>query len=368
VKTIIRGRLQIHPSKLLWIYLFLITMAELITSIVSPQLGLIMHALLLVTFMVHGAIWQHNSVGQFVLGLTLAPLIRLLSLSMPLLNFPQAAWYPLVSIPLLIALWLIVRQMSIPRQALGLRMGYLPLQVLLVSVGVSLGFIEHQILQPQPVVSSLTWQALVLPALSLAFFTGFTEEIIFRGLLQALVLPSLGRAGFIYVALLFAALHIGYLSVVDVLFVFVVGVLFAYIVHWGSSILGATLAHGLTNVILFLIMPYLSQHPDDSLNTIMPWVLWSSVPISIVTIALVWLQSLKQRQAVQTDVSPATIRTLRREHGLTYASLAQYTGIPTRKLAAIERGLQPLEAEHRAAIARALDTLIVLPAVPKSER
>ena len=362
------SRFQPHLSWLPWVYLLLITLAEVITAVASPQLGLMMHALLLVLFTVHGAIGQRTSLGAFALALSLAPLIRLLSLSMPLLRFPQIAWYPLVSIPLLIALWLIVRQTGISRQALGIRLGYLPLQLLLVSVGISLGVIEYLILQPQPVVKSLSWQELLLPVLSLLIFTGFTEEIIFRGLLQALALRTLERAPFIYVALLFAVLHVGYLSLVDVLFVFAVGVLFAYIVHWGGSILGATLAHGLTNVVLFLIMPYLTQHPGDPINMLMPWVVWLGVPISVVTILLVWLRSIKTRRIAQIKVSPATIRALRREHGLSYATLARRTGISTQTLAAIEHGLQPLEAKQQTAIAQALDSLNVLQAAPESNR
>jgi hypothetical protein len=362
------SRFQIDPSWLLWAYLLLITLAEVITAVASPRLGLMMHALLLVTFTVHGAIGLRTSLGQFALALTLAPLIRLLSLSMPLLSFPQVAWYPLVSIPLLIALWLIVRRIGISRQALGLRLGYLPLQLMLISVGVSLGVLEYRILQPQPVVKSLVWQELLLPSLSLLIFTGFTEEIIFRGLLQTLALRTLNRAPFVYVALLFAVLHIGYLSLVDVIFVFSVGVLFAYIVYWGGSIFGVTLAHGLTNMILFLIMPYLTQHPGDPLNLVKPWGVWIGVPIGIVTIMLVWLRSIKTRQIAQAGVSPATIRALRREHGLSYVALAERTGIPTRKLAAIEHGLQPLEADQRAAIAQALDTLLTVPATTESNR
>ena len=40
---------------------------------------------------------------KLALALTLAPLIRILSLALPLARFPQAAWYPLVALPLLLA-------------------------------------------------------------------------------------------------------------------------------------------------------------------------------------------------------------------------------------------------------------------------
>lgn len=349
--------LTIHSHWLLWLYLLLITLAELVTSVIDPQLGLILHALLLLGFMVHGAVAHRTNVGRFALALTLAPLIRMLSVSLPLLSFPQMAWYPIVSIPLLIAMWLIVRQIGLPRQALGLNRGNLALELLLASIGVGLGVIEYVILRPQATVNSLSWSTLLLPALSLLIFTGFTEEVIFRGLFQSLARPTLGRAAFVYVALLFAVLHVGYLSIVDVLFVFAVGLLFAYIVHWSGSILGVTLAHGLTNILLFLIMPYLELHPSAAIDRVGPWLLWGSVGVSVITVALLKWRAAKNPPAVHIAISPATLRELRRAHGLSYASLAQRTGIPSRKLAAIEHGLHPLQPEHQQAIALALPLL-----------
>lgn len=355
--TISLRRLTLQSPWLLWLYLLLITLAELVTSMIDPQLGLILHALLLIGFMVHGAIAHRTSVGQFALALTLAPLIRMLSVSLPLLSFPQMAWYPIVSIPLLIAMWLIVRQIGLPRQALGLNRGNLALELPLAGIGIGLGVIEYVILRPQASVNSLSWSTLLLPALSLLIFTGFTEEVIFRGLLQTLARPTLGRAAFVYVALLFAVLHVGYLSIVDVLFVFAVGLLFAYIVHWSGSILGVTLAHGLTNILLFLIMPYLELHPSATSDRIGPWLLWGSVGVSLITVVLLKLRFAKTPAQAPVAISPATIRALRRAYGLSYASLAQRTGIPSRKLAAIEHGLQPLQPEHQQAIALVLPLL-----------
>jgi membrane protease YdiL (CAAX protease family) len=63
--------------------------------------------------------------------------------------------------------------------------------------------------------------------------------------------------GILYVAALFAVLHFGYRSVLDVLFVFGVGGLFGWIVARTGSLVGVTLAHGLTNIMLFLVMPFL---------------------------------------------------------------------------------------------------------------
>ena len=289
-------RFSDRSSWLLWSYLAFITLAELVTSIVSPQGGLILHVLILVALTLHGAFAPEHHAGRLALALTLAPLIRLLSLSMPLLSFPQMAWYPVVSIPLLIAMWIVVRQLGVKRHELGLQPGTLPIQLMLIGSGIGLGVTEYVILQPKVLLVELTWQSLWLPALSLIIFTGFTEEVIFRGLLQTLALPALGRWSLLYVSLLFGVLHVGYLSTFDVIFVSAVGLLFAYLVHWGRSILGVTLAHGLTNIMLFLIMPYVTQHPDNPLAELMPWIVAGSTIMALCGFAcLLWLAG-SQRQ------------------------------------------------------------------------
>src|SRR5438105_1502424 len=85
---------------LLWAYLLLITVAELVTSLVQPRTGLILHGFALAGVIIYGSFTPSSKVRSLALALSLAPLIRLLSLSLPLLRFPQTAWYPIVSTPL----------------------------------------------------------------------------------------------------------------------------------------------------------------------------------------------------------------------------------------------------------------------------
>jgi uncharacterized protein len=164
---------------------------------------------------------------------------------------------------------MICRQTEISRQDLGLRRGSLSLNLLLMGGGLLLGAVEYIILRPQPLDTIVSWQGALLAVLSLTLFTGFVEELIFRGLLQSLAQQALGQWALVYVSLLFGVLHIGYLSVIDVLFVTAVGLLFAQIARWCGSITGLTLAHGLTNVTMFLIMPAVA----GSLAAVAPWMI-----------------------------------------------------------------------------------------------
>ncbi|MBK9944783.1 MAG: CPBP family intramembrane metalloprotease [Kouleothrix sp.] len=352
--TTTQHRTARRPLFLLWGVLLLITMAELLTSVVSAQGGLLAHALLLVGLTLYGASGTLDENRKLALALTLAPLIRLLSLSLPLTRFPQIAWYPIVAVPLFLAAWVVIRLLGISRQTLGLRVGSLPQQIMLIGGGLGLGAIEYAILKPAPLVSSLTPGSLWLPALSLIVCTGFSEELIFRGLLQQVAAPALGRWALMYVALLFAVLHIGYLSLADVAFVFAVGLLFGYIVRWGGSILGVSLAHGLTNITLFLILPYLARNPG-ALAGVMPWAITIGSGLAILAIYMLLLRASITRVAVAPYApTSAGLRELRHTAGLTYTDLAQRTGLPARLLAEIEHGLRLPQPDQVQLISRAL--------------
>lgn len=247
-----------RPGLIAAAYLAWLTAAELISSLGEPRLGLLLHAGLLIALIYHAARDLNDPLHQLLLTLAFAPLIRLMSFSLPLASFPQVAWYFIVSLPLFVAAYLVMRVLGYSRRDVGLRVGSLPLQLLIALTGLTFGFVEYRILAPAPLAAAFTWQDLWLPALILLVSTGFLEELIFRGLMQHAAEQALGQvASILYVSLVFAVLHVGYKSVLDVVFVFVVALFFGWVVARTRSLLGVTLAHGLTNTMLFLVMPYL---------------------------------------------------------------------------------------------------------------
>jgi LysM repeat protein len=144
---------------------------------------------------------------------------------------------------------------------IGLTYRHWPLQLLVGLTGVFLGYIEYLILKPAPLIPELDLGQVWIPALILLIFTGFLEELIFRGMMQYASLRSLGRIGIYFVAVVFAVLHLGYHSAVDVLFVLLVALFFGWVTFRTGSILGVSLAHGLTNIGLYLILPFILVTP-----------------------------------------------------------------------------------------------------------
>ena len=239
-------------------YLCVLAVAELATTFADPRIGMGIHTALLTVIVLQASLDDNDTPRGFLLALSLTPLVRILSLSLPLQDVELQYWYAAVAVPLLIATVVVARMIGLGRRELGLTSGHLPTQLLIGSSGIALGGVEYLILSPEPLIAEFSWVAILVPALILLVGTGFMEELLFRGLLQSTAGEALGaRFAVWYVAVVFAILHIGYESVLDVVFVFAVALFFGWIVMKTRSILGVTLSHGITNIGLFLFFPFI---------------------------------------------------------------------------------------------------------------
>ena len=238
------------------IYLMAVTVNELLATLYAPRWGLALHGSLLLIMLLHTAMIWEQPLRDLLLTLAFAPLIRMVSLTLPLIHFPLVYWYLLTSIPLFAAVYIAMRTLRYDGADVGMTVRRWWLQLPLALIGLGFGLTEYGILKPQPLAATFTLRDIWLPALILLVSTGFAEEIIFRGLMQRAARDVLGEFSVTYVSLLFAVLHVGYKSVTDVIFVFGVAIVFGYITERTRSIFGVSLAHGLTNIVLFLVGPF----------------------------------------------------------------------------------------------------------------
>ncbi len=257
-KPLAAGLSGIGIAVFLGLYLLGITSAELVTTYRSHLLGQAYHGVLLILILLFAIFNSGSKHRTLLMALGLAPLIRLISLSMPQLNINYVGGYVLTGIVLLIAALVVYHLAGYKPVQIGLAFGkYRPLQLVIGVAGLGLGLIEYLILRPEPLVSSFRLQSILLPALVLFIFPAFIEELIFRGLLQRASAGIYKKAGLIYISLLFSVLHIGYKSWLDLIFVFLVGLVFSLVVEKTRSLIGVTLAHGLAVISLFLVFPFL---------------------------------------------------------------------------------------------------------------
>ncbi|TLZ78230.1 MAG: CPBP family intramembrane metalloprotease [Methanobacteriota archaeon] len=244
------------------------------------SIGLSIHILLVFTLMFLSVVIQPKdaTLSPLLVAASLASLVRVFSLAVPRYNFlglvPTAAfpdpvtnplntipWLALVSVPLLVSVAAVAYVQRLRPRDLGLALHRWPeivQQTAIALTGIALGLVEFFILRPDAWIESLTVSSVVIGGLVIFFATGFSEELIFRAILLKRAVDGLGRrGGLLYVTAIFASLHIFFLSGVDLVFVFAVGLFYGFIVLRTRNLWGVILSHSLGNVILYLVAPFL---------------------------------------------------------------------------------------------------------------
>lgn len=241
------------------LYLVAIGAAETTTTYFSPILGVSIHLLLLGGLVIQAGMTQTATNRGFLVALCLAPIIRIVSLSTPLDWLPAIWWYAAISVPLAASSFVVMRVVPLNLDDINFRwprLRHVPLTTVVVVSGVAIGLVEYLILDPRPIVGSLGTYNLVMVSMIYLIATGLIEEVMFRGIIQTVAIRAFGVIpAVLFVSILFGVLHTGHRSWLDVAFVAVVGFYFSLIVIRTKSLLGVTLAHGCTNVVLFAVLP-----------------------------------------------------------------------------------------------------------------
>jgi len=280
---------KISNGQYLIMYLILVALAEITVTYVSPQAGIFFHIIILCLLFIHSGFINKEKMSidklqsffikdkkkpsslvqilgdkrvkltSILLALTLVPLIRILSLVMPLSHFPRIQWFIIIGVAVYLAFFILLYQQKINIKECGLRFPskkHIPIEVGIILLGIPLGFAEYFILRPAPFIDSFSIENLIVAVLILFIATGLMEELIFRGLLQKKSIDILGVwPGILFITLIFAVLHIGNLSFLDVLLVFCIGGLYAVVVKTTKTVIGVSISHTIVNVFLFIICP-----------------------------------------------------------------------------------------------------------------
>ncbi len=227
-------------------------------------LGMVIHIATLFALMGHAAIVTARgakSLAGLLVALSAVPLIRIFSLSVPLFRFTIVQWLLIISLPLLVVSFSLMRVLGLSPAEVGLarpRLRAIPLQVMVALAGVPLGLVEYLILRPgQAWIPDLRLVSLLLGVLAITLSSGLAEELIFRGVLLRKAEEAVGsRGGVLTVTAVYAAMHIGFLSPVDLAYVFGVGLFFGVVVLRSRNLYGVIASHSLANVVLYLFAPF----------------------------------------------------------------------------------------------------------------
>lgn len=231
----------------------LIAIAEVLIFFGHLSAAVTIHAINLIV-LVLSAGYTENEVYPVLM---LLPLFRLLNLAMPVFFNLTLYSFPLVYAPMFIPIYLIMKNKSISHEQLGLTLRgihyYIPFGI---AVGILLGWGEYRVLRPQVLTPSVGIEGLLELSVVMIFFVGFVEEFVFRSALQTVASERLGRIqGLLLASFLFGFMHGGYHLTAEILFTSCAGLVFGIMFLKTASLPLIALAHGVTNISLFLIVP-----------------------------------------------------------------------------------------------------------------
>ena len=105
------------------------------------------------------------------------PIIRIIGLSIPLMQIQPLYWFPVVAVPLFAALYTIMKNQGLTRKHIGLIWGNKKFQFLIALTGIILGKTEYIILKPKPLISALNPVTLILASIILIISTGLARNL-----------------------------------------------------------------------------------------------------------------------------------------------------------------------------------------------
>ena len=252
--------------KVALLYLLGITAAEVLLSLVESPLGVLFYTIILIALIIHYLRATEYRSQMFFLSLALVPFYKVMAVIVggviaALDIDSDLAFFALVFPLLLVAAVVLMRIMRFGAREVGFALGKLPSQLVIGLTGIIFGPALYYIVKPEPLIPELDWGMLII-AIFVLLIGAAAEELIFRGILQRTSTESFGHLGLLYVSLVFAFLHFGHvsgmnLSVASIPFIFAVALFYSWLVKRTGSLFGVIVSHTITNIIFFLIAPLL---------------------------------------------------------------------------------------------------------------
>lgn len=232
---------------------FLIMLAEVLIFFGNADAAMPIHALNLI-FLSLSAIFVSNRTYP---ALMLLPLFRLLNVAMPVFFNLTLYSYAMVYAPMFIPIYLILKEKFITWPEAGLTFKrfwfFLPISM---SLGLALGWGEYLVLRPQLLTVGNDPQNIIILVITMIFFVGVVEEFVFRSSLQTVLQERIGlKAGLVLTSIIFGFMHSGYHLPLELLYVTLAGLAFGLLFWFSKSLPVIALAHGVTNISLFLLAP-----------------------------------------------------------------------------------------------------------------
>jgi membrane protease YdiL (CAAX protease family) len=240
-------RPRIEGLRIIGGYSGVIVLAELLGALWSPLVSAVIDGALIPVLLAHFALRHAAAYRRLLPVLALLALLRTLSVAAVFPHLPVATWYLLVGAPVLIGAVLAARLIDEPFERLGLRVRDIRLDAEVTLLGVPASLLGYLLLRPAALMPGAPLALIVLEMAVLAVFAAFTEELVYRGLLQTVAIEAFGlrRAGVVYAATMCAIMYLGAGSVPFTVAMWALAFGYGQALLRGSSLWGLAASHTL---------------------------------------------------------------------------------------------------------------------------
>ena len=202
---------------------------------------------------------KNEEVRKTYQALMLLPLLRLVSISMPIFFDTTLYSFIFIYAPLAVpvAIAAVYQQLTLEEMGITFRRIwlYFPLSVL---IGAVLGVGEYMVIWTDYLIPDLSPLNLLKLTVVMVFFVGLVEEVIFRSFIQTRLNKIFGAwEGILLSSMLFGIMHSGYGTFDEILYTSFVGIIIGYMFYKTRSLPLIALVQGFVNVFLFGIIPHL---------------------------------------------------------------------------------------------------------------
>lgn len=238
-------------------YVAAVFVAELLLAQSGFLAGGISHLVLLLTLLTHYAATASALYRPILLAMALPSLMRLVSLTVTVMNLPPVLWFVMIGIPTALATLLVLRAVPIDLGLLLRRPSNARLQLVVAMSGILHGVLLYYVLAPAALVPLMEPGAVVVAILVLVLFAAVLEEVIFRGVIQSVAREVTGSrtAGIIIGAMVYATMFVSMDSPLAPLTMMAIAVLFGTISAFTMSLWGVIGAHAFMTIGLLIVWP-----------------------------------------------------------------------------------------------------------------
>jgi len=183
--------------------------------------------------------------------ITLIPLYRIITLSIPIELITYEGYLISTTIAILAGSLVLVHHLKISLADIGLILKDPKLQILCIAAGCVIGYLEWIITNPQQLES-------LIPGILILTLCAFTDELIFRGLIQQSIEKAQGSSfiAILLTSILYTTFFISVPFSLELLLIFLVSIFYGYVVSKSKSIIGVSISHALVNIFCLIAIPY----------------------------------------------------------------------------------------------------------------